>query len=179
MEATRVRADSGLVDRARSGDVAAFEALMLPMQPAGYRLAFALLGDPHAAEDALQEACVKAWRKFHQFRYGASPQSWFLTIVANQCRSMTRSPWWSVVKRADVAVTESRPEPSVASNLAVREALDRLPFEHRLVLYLYYCEDMSQQQVATTMGIKEGTVKSRIHRALVRLRREFPSEPDF
>lgn len=176
--ASAVDDETALLDRARSGDVAAFEAVMLPLQGAGYRLAFALLGDAHAAEDALQEACIKAWRKFHQFRYGRTPQSWFLTIVANQCRSMTRSPWWSVAKRPEVAVKEAGQEPSVAARLAIREALGKLPFEHRLVLYLYYCEDLTQQQVAAAMGIKEGTVKSKIHRALARLRREYGHDLD-
>lgn len=166
--------EDGLLERARAGDPLAFEQALLPLQRQAFRLAYTLLGDRHAAEDALQEAYLKAWRKIHQFRYGSSPQSWFLTIVANECRSMTRTRWWSVVKQPEMGdVADARPEDEgVAGRLALEAAMRRLPFEHRLVLHLFYVEDMSQQDVAAALGVQPGTVKSRIHRAVVKLRRE-------
>jgi RNA polymerase sigma factor (sigma-70 family) len=174
-------AEPDLLRRARAGDPLAFEEVLLPLQRPAYRLAYTLLGgDAHAAEDALQEAYLKAWRKFHQFRYGTSPHSWFLTIVANECRSMTRTRWWSVVRQAEV-VERSVPDLAGGSGarLALEAALARLPFEHRLVVSLYYGQDLSQQTVAAILGVRPGTVKSRIHRAVARLRRELAAiDPD-
>jgi RNA polymerase sigma-70 factor (ECF subfamily) len=165
-----------LIERARAGDPLAFEQLLLPLQRQAFRLAYTMLGDSHAAEDALQEAYLKAWRKFSQFRYGTSPQGWFLTIVANECRSMVRTRWWTVVKQSEMCEASGVEDPGIAGRLALVDVLRRLPFDQRLVLYLYYCEDMSQQDVATALGARAGTIKSRIHRAMVRLRQEMAAE---
>jgi hypothetical protein len=83
-------------------DRADFDALIGPHLDAGYRTALAILRDPDAAHDAVQESAFKAWRKLNQLRDGRPARPWFLAIVANQCRSERRRHWWSVIRMAEV-----------------------------------------------------------------------------
>lgn len=82
------RGQSELVERARRGDGEAFAELLRPEYRAAVRLARALLHNIDEAEDALQEAALKAWRKLDNLRTGSPLRPWFLAIVANQCRSV-------------------------------------------------------------------------------------------
>src|ERR1051326_9386866 len=94
---------SRLMDSAVAGDAASFSLLIEPLLDPAYRLAAVMLADRTAAEDAVQEAAVKAWRKLRQFRGDASAlRPWFLSIVANECRMLRRGRWWSVLKFPDV-----------------------------------------------------------------------------
>src|SRR5256886_15558825 len=89
--------------RAASGDPDAFALLIQPLLDPGYRLAAVMLADRSAAEDAVQEASIKAWRKLRQLRGEvASLRSWFLSIVANECRMARRQRWWSVVRLPEI-----------------------------------------------------------------------------
>src|SRR5690242_20982462 len=88
---------------AAAGDAASFSRLIEPLLDPAFRLAAVMLGDRAAAEDAVQEASIKAWRKLRQLRGDErSLRPWFLSIVANECRMTRRRRWWSVVKMADV-----------------------------------------------------------------------------
>jgi len=87
-----------LVQAAKQGDKVAFMSLLEPSLEPGYRLACGMLHDSQAAEDAVQEAAFKAWRKLGQLREGHELRPWFLGIVANECRTVRRSRWWSVLK---------------------------------------------------------------------------------
>src|SRR6202165_6205820 len=87
-----------LIQAAKHGDEEAFEVLLKPLLEPGYRLAGGMLQDHQAAQDAVQEAAVRAWRKLRQLRDGSDMRPWFLGIVANECRSVRRSRWWSVMK---------------------------------------------------------------------------------
>jgi hypothetical protein len=75
---------------------AAFDERIAVHLEAGYRVALAILRDPDEARDAVQDAAFKAWRRFGQLRDGRAARPWFLSIVANQCRSVRRRHWWSV-----------------------------------------------------------------------------------
>src|ERR1700687_5544216 len=87
-----------LVQAPKQGADRASETLLEPLLQQAYRLAFVMLHDHHAAEDAVQEAALKAWRKVSQLREGSDMRPWFLAIVANQCRSTRRTRWWSVLR---------------------------------------------------------------------------------
>src|SRR5438093_6069540 len=87
-----------LVQAAKQGDKVAFMSLLEPSLEPGYRLACGMLHDSQAAEDAVQEAAFKAWRRLGQLREGHELRPWFLGIVANECRTVRRSRWWSVLK---------------------------------------------------------------------------------
>jgi DNA-directed RNA polymerase specialized sigma24 family protein len=89
--------------RAVQGDADSFSQLIQPLLDPAYRLAAVMLSDRSAAEDAVQEASVKAWRKLRQLRGDVSSlRPWFLSIVANECRMARRKRWWSVIRMADV-----------------------------------------------------------------------------
>src|SRR6267143_7016016 len=91
-----------LLNRASTGDGDSFATLIEPMLDPAFRLAAVMLDDRQAAEDAVQEASIKAWRKLKQLRGDVgSLKSWFLSIVANECRMTRRQRWFTVVKQAD------------------------------------------------------------------------------
>src|SRR5215469_7122651 len=87
-----------LLDKARAGDHDALDALFGELIDPAFRLALALLHDRQAAEDAVQEASVRAWRKLGVLGPGAEVRPWFLAFVANQCRNARRARWSSVLK---------------------------------------------------------------------------------
>lgn len=159
-----------LLERSRAGDRLAFERLFRPLYDDGFRLAVAMLSDPSLAEDAVQEALLNAWRKLHTFRAGSSVRPWFLTIVANQCRTLRRGRWWSVRRLADVELPMA--DPASADRLDLETALGRLPRQARLLLVLRYYMDMSYEDMTAVVGGSPSAVKSSTHRALGRLRRE-------
>src|SRR2546427_9758523 len=106
-----------ILARATEGDTESFATLLEPLLDPGYRLAAVMLADRSAAEDAVQEASIKAWRKLRQLRGDTSSlRPWFLSIVANECRMARRTRWWSVIKLADVG-KPGRQEPETYSDL--------------------------------------------------------------
>jgi len=159
-----------LLERSLAGDRLAFERLFRPLYDDGFRLAAAMLSDSSLAEDAVQEALLKAWRKLHTFREGSNVRPWFLTIVANQCRSLRRGRWWSVSRVADVEIAMA--DPAAADRLDLEAALRRLPQRVRLPLVLRYYMDMSFEEIADVIGGSPAAAKSSTHRALLRLRHE-------
>ena len=144
-----------------------FDGLIGPHLEVGYRTALAILGNGAEAEDAVQEAAVKAWKRIGQLQDTASARSWFLAIVANQCRSMRRSRWWSVIRMADVA-RETRDFPSDCTDL--ERALERLPYEDRLALFLHFYLDLPLEDVGAVLGLSPAGAKTRIYRAAKKLR---------
>src|SRR6476646_3260191 len=117
------RASQTLVQAAKQGDDLAFEALLEPLLEQAYRLACAMLHDHHAAEDAVQDAALKAWRKVGQLREGSEMRPWFLAIVVNQGRSTRRLRWWSVLRVDAPEVASASPDDAVLEGVELRKAL--------------------------------------------------------
>lgn len=159
-----------LVERSLAGDRSAFEDLIAPLVEPGYRLACGMLLDRDEAEDAVQEATLKAWLKLGTFRTGADPQPWFLTIVANHCRDLRRSRWWSVLRGVDTERTGVAPAADLAAGMDLRRALARLPVSERALLVLHYYFDLPLEDVARVLEISPAAAKSRLYRLLRRLR---------
>jgi RNA polymerase sigma-70 factor (ECF subfamily) len=155
---------------AKAGDDTAFESLLEPLITPGYRLALGLLHDHNAAEDAVQEAAVRAWRKFGNLREGAEMRPWFLGIVANQCRSAQRSRWWSVVKVPDMERHSGGADEEVVQGADLRNALLKLKHEDRLALVLFYYLDLPMDEVAVACGSSRAGVKKKIQRCVHSLR---------
>ena len=155
--------------RAQAGDREAFEEAFRPLYDDAFRLAIAMLQDRVEAEDALQEALLKSWRKLNTFKVGTGLRPWFLTVVANQCRSIRRTRWWSV-QRLAVVDTLGVAWPHEPERLDLRRALRRLPAGQRLLLVLHYYLDMSFEDMAEVVGGRPEAVKSRTYRALRKLR---------
>jgi RNA polymerase sigma-70 factor, ECF subfamily len=169
---------SQLMESAAVGDADSFAVLLEPLLDPAYRLAAVMLADRSAAEDAVQEASIKAWRKLRQLRGDAgSLRPWFLSIVANECRMARRQRWWSVLKLADPPASGSGPEQSATSDL--HRALLTLTPEERLPLVLHFYLDLPLDEVARAMRVSPAAAKSRIYRAARRLRSDLTLEEVF
>ena len=163
-------ADAERVRRAKSGDRIAFDQLVGPLIDQAFRLAFGMLHDREAAEDAVQEAAVRAWRKLGNLKPGMPMRPWFLAIVANQCRSTVRGRWWSVL-RLDLPVAQGEEfEDSIVRGHEIRAALRKLAPDQREVLVLHYYLDLPLHEVATIAGVPVGTVKSRMNRGIAAMK---------
>lgn len=148
----------------------AFDSLVGPLIDPAFKLAYVFLRDPNEAEDAVQEATLKAWRNLDRLRDESAVRSWFLSIVANQCRSMRRNRWWSVLRMDATPATEQSAEPDARIDL-YRE-LSRLPETDRAALFLFFYVDMPLAEVGRVLRISPQAAKSRVHRAVARLRLE-------
>jgi RNA polymerase sigma factor (sigma-70 family) len=160
-----------LIERSLAGDRSAFEDLVAPLVEPAYRLACGMLLDRDEAEDAVQEATLKAWLKLGSFRTDADPRPWFLTIVANHCRDLRRSRWWSVLRGVDTERSRAEAPPEdLAGGLDLRRALAGLPVPERALLVLHYYLDLPLEEVARVLGVSPAAAKSRLYRVLRRLR---------
>ncbi|HET7467062.1 MAG TPA: RNA polymerase sigma factor [Candidatus Dormibacteraeota bacterium] len=169
--------DAELVKRAKNGDRFAFDALVGPLVDHAFRLAFGMLHDREAAEDAVQEASVRAWRKLGNLRPGTPMRPWYLAIVANQCRTIVRGKWWSVLRLEPFVGPADRSfEDGIVRGHDVRAALRRLPADQREVLVLHYYLDLPLHEVAAIAGVPVGTVKSRMNRGIASMRPFFRLE---
>jgi len=140
------------------------------MDPA-YRLATVMLRDPSAAEDVVQEAALKAWRKQDQLRGGpASFRSWFLSIVANECRMARRNRWWGVIRMAEPPQAPASVEDSALAGRDLREAIMMLDPADRAALFCYFYLDLPLDEVGRVLGISPSAARSRVYRAAQRLR---------
>lgn len=162
-----------------STELASFEAVILPHLDAAYTLARYLMRDPHDAEDAVQDACLRALRYFDTFR-GGDARAWLLAIVRNRCLSLRderrgRRDRSAVLFDETLHSDETDTEPADAATLrmATREALDdalrRLPEEFREVIVLRELQEMSYREISEITGVPIGTVMSRLSRARQRL----------
>jgi RNA polymerase sigma factor (sigma-70 family) len=165
--------------RARAGDADAFAELVRTHQQLAFRTAWLFAGSAADAEDAAQEAFVKAWRALPRFREGAPFRPWLLTIVANEARNRRRSAGRReglAVRAAVAAAGTPGPATPEAAVLAGEDrgrlvhGLERLDDRDRQVLVLRYLLDLGEADTAAAIGCRRGTVKSRTSRALARLR---------
>jgi RNA polymerase sigma-70 factor (ECF subfamily) len=163
---------TGGVAEAQSDFTARLEAVLDP----AHRLATVLLRDRAAAEDAVQEAAVKAWRKQDQLREGERFASWFLSIVANECRMARRTRWWHVIRSGEpVESREPAADAFAASDL--RDAVLRLEPSDQAALFCFFYLDLPMEEVARVLRISPAAARARVYRAAKRLRPELdPSE---
>ena len=168
-------ADEPLRELALAGDERAFEALVGPLVEPAVRLAYSMLGSRDDAEDAVQEAVTRAWRKLSQHRAGTPLRPWFLTIVANQCRNVRRTRWFRHVRTVDAWPGELAVEPPV-HHLDIERALARLPEKDRRALFLHFYLDLPVEEVALALGVSPPAAKARIYRACHRLRPDLVEE---
>jgi RNA polymerase sigma-70 factor (ECF subfamily) len=180
--------EATLIHHAADGDAAAWEALMLAHQEGVFRLAYLLLGDPDDAEDVAQETFVRAWNSLRRFDSARPLRPWLLRITANLAHNHHRSAgrFLNALLRKWRA---EAPPPSMEERSAqdmefqqLRQALHQLSLPDQQIVYLRYFLDLSVAETAEAMQIAEGTVKSRLNRALNHLRiviqRDFPMLKD-
>lgn len=172
--------DAELAARARDGDVGAFEELVTRHQAIAFRVAWLVVRDRGEAEHAVQDAFVKAYYALPRFRPGAPFRPWVLRIVANEARNRGRSARRReglAVRAAANGSQASVPSPEAAAlgradAGALLAAIDRLPERDRMVVAYRYLFEMTEAETAEALDVAPGTVKSRLSRALVRLRTE-------
>jgi RNA polymerase sigma-70 factor (ECF subfamily) len=175
--------EAELVERARKGDVEAYGDLVRTYQRLAGRVAFVVSGSAADADDAVQEAFVKAYQALGRFRSGAAFRPWLMRIVANEAINRRRTARRQIALAARSAEGRSvedavpSPEGAALARETQREllvAVNRLRPEDRLVIAYRYWFELSETEMAEAMGCRPGTVKSRLSRALERLRRELP-----
>ncbi len=181
--------DDPRLQRARDGDLAAFNELVLEYQSLVFGLCLRMLGSRPAAEDAAQDAFVSAWRSIGGLR-GAAFRAWLLRIAANVCRDELRRRGRRPATSLETALEEGLPEPAAAAPTPEKAALDQelrrgieaalldLPPEQRLALILCDIEQLDYAEIASVMRSTLGTVKSRIARGRARLRDRLLAEPE-
>ncbi len=174
------------VQRARTGDKEAFQKIIEAHQEPLFRFAYLLLGNSQDAQDVLQEAFVRAYYRLHHFDENRPVRPWLLRIVANLARNKRRSNgrYWSALTRF------ARHEPTIYPNpetlivtqsqaIELWQAIRRLNLHDQEIIYLRFFLNMTVEETAQTQGVAHGTVKSRLHRALKRLKnvilRDFPT----
>ncbi len=177
--------DVQLARLARGGDVDAFAELVQRHREVAFRTAWLITRSSAEAEDAAQEAFVKAFYALDRFRAGEAFRPWILRIVSNEAKNRRRS----VGRRERLAVRlaqvggqgDAAPSPEAvaidgAQRATLLDALERMPERERLVVACRYLLELSEAETARALSIRPGTVKSRLSRGLERLRREMESD---
>lgn len=184
------------VDRLQVGSDEAFETLIHLYQAPIYNVAYRILGDASEASDAVQETFMKVFKGIKTFRGECGLKTWIYRIAISE--SLNRQRWWKRWRRHApvsiddtapngsrlVEVTDSRPTPeSACAQLEmareVQNALNGLSFEHRVVVVLRDIEGLSYEEIAETLGLSLGTVKSRLWRARSEMKTKLESVLNF
>ena len=154
----------------------AFEDLMADHLDESFRVAVAILGDTDEARDATQEAFIAAWRQLPRLRDPAKAASWLRRITVNtsisRLRKRARDRTMAGALRF-AAGDGGGVDDGLVHRESLRTALWQLKPEHRVVLFLRFYEDLTVEQIAERIGIRQGTVKSRLHYGLERLRQAY------
>ncbi|MFN2469862.1 MAG: RNA polymerase sigma factor [Gaiellaceae bacterium] len=171
--------DAELVERAKRGDLDAYGELVQRYRGIAFRTAYVLAGSAADAEEAAQDGFVKAYRSLDRFRSGAPFRPWLLEIVGNEARNRRRTAG----RREQLALRVAAEGPSGGAvpspeatflsgerRAELLAALNELREEDRQVIGCRYFLDLSEEETAATLGWPRGTVKSRLSRALERLR---------
>lgn len=172
---SRPLAEEQLVERARRGDTAAFEELVVAYQGLAFRTAYLIARDAADAEEAAQDGFVKAYRALGRFRAGSPFRPWLLAIVANEAKNRRRSTARQAALVLQEVSDDAAPSPETAllageGRARLLDAVESLREEERNVVVCRYFLELSEEETAAVLGVRPGTVKSRAHRALAHLR---------
>lgn len=171
-------ADRWLVDKARAGDVNAYEVLIRRHRDRIYRIALRMLGNSHDAEDVAQDVAIQLWTALSGFVGSSAFTTWLYRIVVNRCLNHLRR------RRHTRPVLDTDPVPSVGAEesviakqqaAATMHAIAALPPDLRTVLVLHQMEGLSYREVAAITNLTEPTVRGRLHRARKQLLHELRS----
>jgi len=180
-----------LIRKCKAGDARFYEPLVRAYEPAGLRLAVAMMGNTEDARDALQDAFVKAYEALHRFDLRRPFGPWFFQILRNQCRDMLRSRQARFkvealderleLRPADAERGPERTRQRSAAREMLWQALEHIGEEHREILVLKELQGFRYTEIAQILDIPEGTVASRLYHArralkdaLVEMGAEYP-----
>ena len=165
-----------VIRRCQEGERCAYQFVVEWYGKVLFGTAYSMTRDRQLAEDLVQEAFLLAWRNIPSFRLGTNFKAWLLRILVNRTISELRKKQVPEIDLDDPAVTLSDPDDvgdlvvEKEERHRIRQALERLPNEQREAMVLRYYADLTVPEIAKALGWREGTVKSRLHRALVSLR---------
>jgi RNA polymerase sigma-70 factor (ECF subfamily) len=179
--------DGDLVRRMQADDLAAFEAFFERYRSPVFRTAYGLTGDRQAAEEILQDTFSRAWQRRATLRADVSPVPWLHRVALNLCYSRLGRRRLPSEPLGDTVASEVRDgavEPAERAERQelreiVRDGVAALPPKHQSVVVLYYLHGLSLQETATLLGLRLGTVKSRLHYALRTLRGQLERDRRF
>jgi RNA polymerase sigma-70 factor (ECF subfamily) len=180
-------ADLELVRRMQADDLDAFEMFFERYRTPVYRTAYGLTGDRHAAEEILQDTFARAWQRRMTLHVDVSPLPWLHRVALNLCYSRLgrrRLPSEPIGDAVIAEVRDGAVEPAERAERQelrriVRDGVAALPPKHQSVVVLYYLHGLSLQETASLLGLRLGTVKSRLHYALRTLRAELEGDRRF
>lgn len=174
--ALRAPGDHGPAARA-STDPDAFASLFRTHAPAIGSYLLRRCGDPHLTDDLVSETFLAAYRALDRYEERGVPlRVWLYRIATNALHAHVRRSWWRALVRLDDVAEPTAAEtadPDVDDAEAARRELARLPRRFQDVASLFYLEELSVEQIAAVLDLREGTVKSRLHRARLRLMAAF------
>jgi RNA polymerase sigma factor (sigma-70 family) len=174
-----------LIARAKRGDLRAYEQIVEQHQATAFRVAWLITASSADAEEAAQDAFLKAYRALGKFRDGAPFRPWLLRIVANEARNRRVAAGRRERLALRLLTTPVEEEAGISPEAALLEsdtreelisALGSLEDRDRLVIACRYFLDLSEAETAAALGCRRGTVKSRLSRALARLRAEMEDD---
>jgi RNA polymerase sigma-70 factor, ECF subfamily len=161
--------EAELTDRARAGDVLAFERLLRAHGPAVFSFLVRWIGDRGRADDIFQETSLAAFRGLAGFRPGARLRPWLFTIAVNQAKKHLRGAKRRVAREQvwyeQQPTSAQAPERGLSAARQLERGLSRVAPEHRQVLLLRFSEDLSHAEIAAVLGVPEFVVKMRVSRA--------------
>ena len=175
--------DEQAILRCQDGEREAFRHLVDQYKNVLYGTALLMVRNPALAEEQVQEAFLAAWRGIQGFRPGRPFKPWIIRILVNKIVSLRRTRAIPTVPLEDHDRPEDLPHPAEivqaqVDRQVIRQALAGLAPDHREVIVLRYFADLTVPELAETIGVPLGTVKSRLHRALGRLRDELKTDAD-
>jgi RNA polymerase sigma factor (sigma-70 family) len=176
--------EASLVEQAKWGNVEAYATLVGLHQAALFRAAHLFMGDPDDAKDVVQVALLKAFRSIGRLGKSQSIRAWMLRIVVNEAKNSNRKESRRRVRELTTLRSEENRSSSTPEAIVLRseqhayllQALHRLPAEDQTIVLMRYALELTESEMADALGRPRGTVKSRLSRALLKLRREL--EPD-
>ena len=183
----KLEPDDELLHRVQAGDLAAFETFFARHSTAIFRTAHAVTGDRQVAEEVLQDTFVRAYERRATLRDGVSPMPWLHRVALNLCytrlrQNRQRSEPLSEALGRILRDLSGEPQEFVEQRELreiVRAGIATLPPKQRSVVALYYLRELSIQETAELLGVRPGTVKSRLHYALRALRAHLEQDRSF
>lgn len=170
------RLEQRAVEKCRAGDKEEFHVIVSIHSAALFKTAYGITGDYSLAEDVVQDVFVRAWKKFNTFRPGTSLRNWLTRILVNRVIDLIRRkqlPTIELSESTSLTSPTNGPEESLLSledHQQLDSAISKLSTEQRVVVVLRFYEQLTVKEIASATGWRDGTVKSRLSRAMAMLR---------
>ena len=161
-----------LIRRAKGGDAEAFGTLYESMARDLYRFALYSLGSEAAAQDAVQEAVLAAFRNIASLRSDDAFRPWLFRILRNACRKAARQGYGNAISLEEQFIEAAANDPPLGRALELRQAIAALPDNAREIVLMHVLEGYDSREIGRMLGCPPGTVRSRLSRAMATLRKE-------